>query len=90
MTQDGVNLSAYFAWSLIDNFEWNSGYGPRFGIAHVDYAGDLKRTPKLSAYWLAHHFFQHAPPQPACLSLSHCSGGRLSGSASGRRLQGQQ
>jgi len=44
----GVDLRGYFAWSLLDNFEWAHGYSKRFGIVHVDYATQ-KRTPKASA-----------------------------------------
>ncbi|MGH7505973.1 MAG: GH1 family beta-glucosidase [Longimicrobiales bacterium] len=44
----GVDLRGYFAWSLLDNYEWSAGYRPRFGIVHVDYA-TLARTPKMSA-----------------------------------------
>ncbi|XP_059429569.1 beta-glucosidase 12-like isoform X2 [Corylus avellana] len=49
--KDGVNVKGYFAWSLLDNFEWNSGYTVRFGINYVDYKNGLKRHPKLSAHW---------------------------------------
>ena len=39
-------------WSLLDNFEWAHGYGPRFGIVHVDYETQA-RTPRASARWYA-------------------------------------
>ncbi|HEV7898712.1 MAG TPA: GH1 family beta-glucosidase [Planosporangium sp.] len=48
--RDGVDLRGYFAWSLLDNFEWAYGYSKRFGIVHVDYATQ-QRTLKDSAYW---------------------------------------
>jgi beta-glucosidase len=46
----GVPLTAYYAWSLLDNFEWAFGYEKRFGLVHVDYETQ-KRTPKQSALW---------------------------------------
>jgi beta-glucosidase len=48
--QEGVNLKGYFSWSIFDNFEWERGYGPRFGLVRVDYK-TLARIPKQSAYW---------------------------------------
>jgi len=57
-TRNGANVKGYFAWSLIDNFEWNSGYTSRFGIYFVDYNNGLKRYPKMSAIWFK-DFLQH-------------------------------
>ncbi len=48
---EGAPVRGYFAWSLMDNFEWAWGYDKRFGIVHVDY-DTLVRTPKASALWL--------------------------------------
>lgn len=49
--EDGIDVRGYFAWSAFDNFEWISGYGPKFGIIAVDRETQT-RTPKPSAYWL--------------------------------------
>jgi len=49
--RDGVNVKGYFAWSLLDNFEWTLGYRVRTGINFVDYKNGLKRYPKMSAIW---------------------------------------
>ena len=46
----GVDVRGYFAWSLLDNFEWSFGYDRRFGLIRVDY-DTLQRTWKDSAYW---------------------------------------
>jgi beta-glucosidase len=45
---DGVNLRGYYAWSLLDNLEWSSGFARRFGLVHVDFKSQ-RRTPKTSA-----------------------------------------
>jgi len=48
---DKVKVRGYFAWSLLDNFEWADGYSKRFGIIYVDYQS-LKRYPKASSAWI--------------------------------------
>jgi beta-glucosidase len=55
--RQGVRMAGYMVWSLLDNFEWASGYEKRFGIVHVDYATQ-KRTLKDSALWYR-SFLQH-------------------------------
>lgn len=49
---EGVDVRGYFHWSLMDNFEWDKGLNPRFGLIEIDYK-TLKRKPRPSAYYYA-------------------------------------
>ena len=46
--EDGIDIRGYFYWSLLDNFEWDKGFWPRFGLVHVDFATQ-QRTIRDSA-----------------------------------------
>jgi beta-glucosidase len=54
---DGVDVQRYYAWSLLDNFEWEHGYGKRFGIVRVDYETQ-RRIPKRSGLWYRDYIAQ--------------------------------
>lgn len=54
LVEAGLPIAGYYAWSLLDNYEWAFGYDKRFGLVHVDFASQ-KRTPKAS-----YHAWQQA------------------------------
>jgi beta-glucosidase len=66
----GADVRGYFVWSLLDNFEWTSGYGQRFGLVYVDYP-TLRRIPKASFRWYA-ELIKSAPVRP--LNLARATG----------------
>ena len=51
-------MRGYYAWSLMDNFEWAEGYAKRFGLVHVDYETQ-QRTPKSSFEWYREVIAEH-------------------------------
>ena len=58
----GANIRGYFVWSMLDNFEWDSGYASRFGLVYVDYPTQ-RRIPKASFDWY-HELIKRARGAP--------------------------
>ncbi|SCL38123.1 beta-glucosidase [Micromonospora rhizosphaerae] len=69
---DGVDVTGYFVWSLLDNWEWAEGFTKRFGLVHVDFDTQV-RTPKISYAWFRDQVVRAASarselPSPAVAS----------------------
>ncbi|KFK24616.1 hypothetical protein AALP_AA8G002400 [Arabis alpina] len=60
--KDGVNVTGYFVWSLVDNFEWQDGYKNRFGLYYIDFKNNLTRHEKESAKWYSNFLKQEINP----------------------------
>lgn len=60
---EGIPVSGYFIWSLLDNYEWSLGYEKRFGLIHVDF-DTLERTPKASYHALKKALTSKTPATP--------------------------
>ena len=73
--RQGVHMEGYMVWSLMDNFEWASGFEKRFGIVHVDYATQ-QRTLKNSALWYR-SFLQRQKTARSIASLGAANAARL-------------
>lgn len=50
---EGIDIRGYYHWSLLDNFEWSTGWWPKFGLIAVDREHGMKRTVRPSAHYLA-------------------------------------
>jgi beta-glucosidase len=68
----GADVRGYFHWSLIDNFEWTLGFGPRFGLIDIDYATQTRR-PRASAEYYRQIIETHrgGTPNDALLEALH-------------------
>ncbi|MEA4966399.1 MAG: GH1 family beta-glucosidase [Oscillospiraceae bacterium] len=62
--ESGADIRGYFHWALTDNFEWNNGYGERFGLIYIDYRNQA-RIPKDSARWYQRLIAHHCIPAPS-------------------------
>uniref|UniRef100_A0A7S2G7H8 Beta-glucosidase n=2 Tax=Octactis speculum TaxID=3111310 RepID=A0A7S2G7H8_9STRA len=90
INEDGLNITGYYAWSYIDNIEWEMGFTERFGIVYNDYGLGLDlnapvnqseqpttnqtRTRKCSSYWFEKVWRSNSLVDPLSVSLDECIG----------------
>lgn len=63
--EHGTDIRGFYYWSLLDNFEWIKGFGPRFGLVHVDYetfSRKIRSSAKYYAQIVRAHTSKHRPP----------------------------
>ncbi|EWM27607.1 glycosyl hydrolase family 1 [Nannochloropsis gaditana] len=82
--KDGVKVKGYFAWSLLDNFEWADGYSKRFGLHYVDYSDNLKRYKKSSAKWYHDYIRANSPGKSHKLRMANPNAGKGGGETAAR------
>ena len=72
ITDDGVKVKGYMAWTLMDNFEWGSAYSTPYGIHFVDFENNpsLTRVPKKSAKFFKQLITDNGFPKPVLKSRS--------------------
>ena len=90
LQEDGVDLRGYFAWSLMDNFEWERGYSERFGLVYTEYATQ-RRYPKASARWYAATMRANAvaDPRPFLSGAAAGAGAGAGHAGAGGKLRGR-
>ncbi|CAK9179500.1 unnamed protein product [Ilex paraguariensis] len=94
--RNGADVRGYFAWSLMDNFEWIRGYSTRFGLHYID-CQTLNRIPKLSAKWYKRFLTKSSPNNEGAgawirdgwsfdgrIDDKECKVGKINGNVGGR------
>ena len=71
---DGVNITTYLHWSLMDNFEWLEAWGPRFGLYNVDFETmERRRTPACDYFRTVATGRVLVPPPPPAGTVTQAS-----------------
>ncbi|OWM85336.1 hypothetical protein CDL15_Pgr021091 [Punica granatum] len=71
VTENGVNLKGYLAWSFLDDFEWAEGYTARYGLTFIDYKNGLQRYLKNSSLWFKRFLLKENPSHSYDLHVSY-------------------
>ncbi|KAL6177601.1 hypothetical protein ACLB2K_049126 [Fragaria x ananassa] len=72
----GVSVKGYFCWAMFDDFEWGKGFLDRFGLYHIDFTHNYRRTPKHSAKWFK-AFLQSNVTRARAIEIQALRGGAV-------------